>query len=106
MISKEDIDHLKDLARVEFGEKETEKLAKDMGDILGYIDILKEARVEGASDIISTSELKNVFRADASAPSSAKVSEGEESPRELIDAFPEKTETEHGAYLKVKSILK
>lgn len=105
MISKEDIDHLKDLARVEFGEKETEKLAKDMGDILGYIDILKEAHVEGASDIISTSELKNVFRKDA-APSSAKVSEGEESPRELIDAFPEKTETEHGAYLKVKSILK
>lgn len=105
MISKEDIEHLKELARVEFGEKETEKLARDMGDILGYIDILKEADIEGSDEAARAAGLKNVFRKDEFGPSFAKATEGE-GARELIDAFPEKSVSEHGVYLKVKSILK
>ena len=45
MISKGDIEHLKNLARVEFDEKETETLAKDLNSILGYMEILKEADI-------------------------------------------------------------
>jgi len=43
MISKDDMEHLKGLARVEFDEKETESLAKDLNAILGYVDMLKGA---------------------------------------------------------------
>ena len=92
MISEEDIEHLKDLARVEFGKKETEKLAHDLGAILGYVDKLKEADVSGAEEMTHSVDLKNVFRRD------------EERGRvisELIDAFPEK----ENDYLRVKSIL-
>lgn len=111
MISKDDIEHLKGLARVEFGEKETEKLATDLGDILGYIDILKEADVLGVSESAYSTDLKNVFRKDEEA---ARLPAGEagdveankyDTAGELIKSFPEKAGGEHGTYLKVKAIL-
>ena len=98
MISKKEIEHLKDLARVYFSEKETEKLAKDLGEILGYVEQLKEADISGVPEMTHAQEgVKNVFRKD----------EGEFHPLapSLKDAFPEKNETKHGIYLKVKSIL-
>ncbi|MDO8523510.1 MAG: Asp-tRNA(Asn)/Glu-tRNA(Gln) amidotransferase subunit GatC [bacterium] len=101
MISKEDIEHLKDLARVEFGEEETKKLAKDMQDILGYIDILKEADVAGVASaswrMAYSIDLKNVFRKDEEITHPL--------PPSLIDSFPEKFDSGHGTYLKVPAIL-
>lgn len=94
MISKEDIGHLKDLARVEFGVKETEKLAKDLGEILGYVDELKEVDVSGVPEMTHALEgVKNIMRRDSDKKS--------ELASEPIDAFPEKENN----YLKVKSIL-
>ena len=111
MISKEDIEHLKDLARVEFGEKETERLAKDLGEILGYIDELKNADVANVPEMTHALEgVKNIFRKDDSGDSPAIAGAPEKNnqhsvARELIDAFPEKHDSGHGIYLKVKSIL-
>ncbi|MDP2668737.1 MAG: Asp-tRNA(Asn)/Glu-tRNA(Gln) amidotransferase subunit GatC [bacterium] len=104
MISKEDIEHLKDLARIEFGEEETKKLTKDLGDILSYIDVLKEADVSGAGEATYAIDLKNIFRKDGERGRDSSVIQAEIA-RGLIDAFPDKSEGEHGAYLKVKSIL-
>jgi len=65
MISKEEIEHLKDLARVEFGAKETEKLAKDLDEILEYIDQLKKADVSNAPEMTHALEgVKNIVRKD------------------------------------------
>lgn len=103
-ISKADIEHLKDLARVEFNEKETEKLAQDLGDILGYVDALKEADVSGVSEMTRASEeAKNIFRKDG-------IGAREDPDKyaiagELISSFPDKQDAGHGIYLKVKSIL-
>ncbi|KKT40844.1 MAG: Aspartyl/glutamyl-tRNA(Asn/Gln) amidotransferase subunit C [Candidatus Giovannonibacteria bacterium GW2011_GWA2_44_13b] len=119
MISKEDIEHLKDLARLpastdasqggEFGAKETEKLAGDLGAILAHIDSLKDADVSGVSEIAHAADLKNIFRADAPADSprsgAAGLDNKYETAGDLINAFPEKFEADHGTYLKVKSIL-
>lgn len=103
-ISEKDIEHLKDLARVEFGENETKKLAKDLGEILGYIDALKEADVSGVSEMTRASEeAKNVFRKDdvgaKEAPDKDAIA------KELINSFPDKHDSGHGIYLKVKAIL-
>jgi len=100
MILKEDIEHLKGLARVEFGEKETKKLAEDLGAILSYVDELKEADILGVPEMTHSVNLKNIFRKDEWG--------GEESSRELINSFPEKYDPpggECGEYLKVQPIL-
>lgn len=94
MISKVEIERLKDLARVEFGTKETEKLAKDLGEILDYVDQLKKVGVSDISEMTHALEgVKNVFRQDSDKKS--------ELSKELIDAFPEKENN----YLKVQAIL-
>lgn len=94
MISKEEIEHLKDLARVEFGAKETEKLAKDLGEILGYVDELKKVDVSGVAEMTHALEgVKNIMRSDSDKKS--KLASG------LTDAFPEKENN----YLKVQAIL-
>lgn len=103
-ISKADIEHLKDLARVEFNEKETEKLAQDLRDILRYVDALKEADVSGVSEMTRASEeAKNIFRKDdigaKEAPDKYAIA------KELINSFPDKQDAGHGIYLKVKAIL-
>lgn len=105
MISEEEIEHLKDLARVEFGEKETEKLAKDLGEILGYVETLKEVDVSSVAEMTHALEsMKNVFRKDsAESPlrGAAELNRQSELTSDLINAFPEKEKN----YLKVKSIL-
>ncbi|OGF62212.1 hypothetical protein A2926_00150 [Candidatus Giovannonibacteria bacterium RIFCSPLOWO2_01_FULL_44_40] len=93
-IHKEEIEHLKDLARVEFGEKETEKLAKDLGEILGYAEQLKEVDVSNVLEMTHSVDLKNVFRKDEERGGLTHASN-------LANAFPEKEKN----YLKVKSIL-
>ncbi len=102
MISREDIEHLKDLARVEFGEEETKKLAKDLGAILGYAEELKEVDVSKVQEITHSIDLKNVFRKDEATHYNSELT------RELIDLFPEKFDPAggtKGAYLKVKPIF-
>ncbi|QQG42822.1 MAG: Asp-tRNA(Asn)/Glu-tRNA(Gln) amidotransferase subunit GatC [Candidatus Giovannonibacteria bacterium] len=98
MISEEEIEHLKDLARVEFGKTETKKLAKDLGEILGYVDRLKKADVSSALEMTHALEgVKNVFRKDEK----GKDEGGLVLTKDLINAFPEKENN----YLKVQAIL-
>ena len=43
MISKEEVQHIAKLARLELTEKEAEKMQKDLSEILDYFDLLKKA---------------------------------------------------------------
>ena len=43
MISKEEVEHIAKLARLELTGKEVEKMQKDLSDILDYFDLLKKA---------------------------------------------------------------
>lgn len=96
-ITKKEIEHLKKLARVEFGEKETEDLAQDLERILGYVEMLKEVDISGVSEMTHAAELKNIFRKDENPKKFDKELMGE-----LISSFPEKEKT----YLKVKAVIK
>lgn len=99
MISRKDIEHLKDLARVEFGERETDALLKDLDAILGYMDTLKEVNVDNVQEMTHALDMQNVVRADTAIDS--KDAEYTDEARAIIDAFPENEET----YLKVKAIF-
>lgn len=43
MISKEEVEHIAKLARLELTEKEVEKMQKDLTEILDYFNLLKKA---------------------------------------------------------------
>lgn len=95
-LSSSQVEHLKKLARVEFGEKETEDLAGDLAGILGFVEQLKEIDVGGAEEVYAGAQ-KNIFRADEN-----PLEFNEKLLGNLIGAFPEKEKT----YLKVKAVIK
>jgi aspartyl-tRNA(Asn)/glutamyl-tRNA(Gln) amidotransferase subunit C len=94
MISKEEIKKLADLARIDTGEEEQEKLASEMDAILDYVGQVNSVigDTKEGSEIRS---LHNVMRNDEN------PTEPETYNKELIAEFPK---SENG-YLKVKKIL-
>ena len=70
MVSRENIEHIAKLARLDFSDAEYEKLTVDMNNVLGYIDQLKELDVSNVAPLenINESVEKNVFRKDESSP--------------------------------------
>ncbi|MDP4221523.1 MAG: Asp-tRNA(Asn)/Glu-tRNA(Gln) amidotransferase subunit GatC [Bacteroidota bacterium] len=71
MVTRENVEHIAKLARLDFSDEEYAKLTMDMNNVLGYIDQLKEldvSAVEPLENINETSEI-NFFRTDISEPS-------------------------------------
>lgn len=95
MLSKEETEHIAKLARLGLSTYEIAKYQKDLSDILGYIDKLKEVDVQGVAPFIHSVEISNVFRADE------KTVRAEGETAKLQNQMPE---TKDG-YLKVKSIF-
>lgn len=97
MISKEEVQHISRLARLELDEKELKKMQKDLGEILDYVEMLKKVDVPGV-DAGSHSvglDLKNVIREDEG------LRESDATVKKIKEQFPDKK----GDYLKVKGIL-
>ena len=94
MIDKEQVARIAKLARLELGEKETEKMQKDMSAILDYVNILKGAPKPGhtltATNVLTNQTRKDEVRGKSSTPAN-----------KLIQSAPQKKEE----YIKVKSIL-
>ena len=68
-ITKEQVDHVAQLARLELSEKEKVLFTGQMDAILAYVDKLNELKT---SDVIATSHavpMENAFREDAVRPS-------------------------------------
>jgi len=98
MISKEEVQHIAQLARLELGDKELQDMQKDLGEILDYVEMLKKvdvSSVDTGSHSVGLG-LKNITREDEPLP------ELEEIVKKIKDQFPDKDND----YLKVKGILK
>jgi aspartyl-tRNA(Asn)/glutamyl-tRNA(Gln) amidotransferase subunit C len=101
MISKEEIKKLADLARIEIGDDEAEKLGGEMDAILEYVGQIKEiteGKEAGTPPLVVRGGLGgviNVLRNDENA------TEPETHSKAIIAEFP-KSENN---YLKVKKIL-
>ena len=64
MITKEEIDHLLELARLEISLEEKEKLTLDVDKILEYINKLSEVNVDNMPETIGGSLNTNIWRED------------------------------------------
>jgi aspartyl/glutamyl-tRNA(Asn/Gln) amidotransferase C subunit len=91
MISKEEVEHIAKLARLELTEKEVEKMQKDLSAILDYFNLLKKA----------PKPEKITIKGDLSATRKDEVLSSHDIIDELIAAAPDKKDD----YIKVKTIL-
>ncbi len=64
-----DIEYVAKLARIDLSAQEKKKLGKQLGDILAYIEKLKELDVGSVEPTSHVFPLKNVFRQDKLRPS-------------------------------------
>lgn len=94
-ISKEEVKHIAELARLELTEAETKKFQKELSSILKYINKLQEVDTEGVSPTFQTTEFKNIFQND-------KVQkERELSQEEVLSNAPKKK----NGYIRVKPVF-
>jgi aspartyl-tRNA(Asn)/glutamyl-tRNA(Gln) amidotransferase subunit C len=94
-LSKNEIQHIAKLARLELTEAELEKYGGQLSAVLNYIDQLKEVDVKGVEPTAQVTGLENVLRED-------KVRDwaGDEIEEALKDA-PEREER----FIKVKRVI-
>jgi aspartyl-tRNA(Asn)/glutamyl-tRNA(Gln) amidotransferase subunit C len=91
MISKEEVEHIAKLARLELTQTEITKMQKDMSAILDYFDLLKKAPR-------AKTEIK---KGDLSATRTDKINSSYGMRDKLIGQAPDKKDD----YIKVKTIL-
>ncbi|OZU87687.1 Asp-tRNA(Asn)/Glu-tRNA(Gln) amidotransferase GatCAB subunit C [Virgibacillus indicus] len=92
-ITKDQVKHVANLARLAVTDEEVGKLAEDLSAIIGYAEQLNELDTEGVEPTTHVLDLKNVMRKDE--------------PKEWItqeDALKNAPEKENGQF-KVPSIL-
>lgn len=95
MISKKEVQHIAKLARLGLGEKEIEKMEKELSLILDYFNLLKEVDVSGIEpSFYSAEELEKISAREDYIKKSKKV-------KKLLDSVPETKE----GFVKVKTIL-
>ncbi|MHC1720550.1 MAG: Asp-tRNA(Asn)/Glu-tRNA(Gln) amidotransferase subunit GatC [Clostridiaceae bacterium] len=68
-VSKKDVDHVANLARLEFSEEEKDSLIDDMNKVLGYIEKLSELNTEDEDILVNPYYIENRFREDEIQPS-------------------------------------
>jgi aspartyl/glutamyl-tRNA(Asn/Gln) amidotransferase, C subunit len=64
-VTRETIEHVASLARLNLTEDEKESLTSKMGDIISWVDKLNELDTSGVKPMEHVIPLKNVFREDA-----------------------------------------
>lgn len=95
MISKEKIEHIAKLARIELSEQEKEKFTKELSLILDYVEQLNKVDTSKVGGIPQVAGLENVAR--------------EDNPRSKIQDLRSKllknAPSRKGDYIKVPKIL-
>lgn len=92
MISKEEVQRIAKLARLELTEKEIVKMQKDLSEILDYFNVLKKApkiKMEKITAVGTSARPDEVLQRDASCA------------EKIISAAPDKKDD----YIKVKAIF-
>ena len=67
-ITRDDVEKVALLARLQLSESEVETLTSELGQIVGYVDQLAEVDTEGVEPMAHAIELHNVFAADQVRP--------------------------------------
>lgn len=94
-LTKEEVKHIADLARLNLSEEEIARYQSELSYILEYIDQLQEVDTTGVEPTAQVTGLINRFREDVAA------TPDEATRQRLINAFPER----EGNYDKVKAVF-
>lgn len=94
-LSKDEIQHIAKLARLDLTEAELEKYNGQLSAVLNYIDQLKEVEVKGVEPTAQVTGLENVLRDD-------KVKDWDE--KEIEEALADAPEREE-RFIKVKRVI-
>lgn len=95
-ISKKEVEHVAKLARLGLGEKEKEKLSKDLSWILDYMEKLNKIDTKNIEPTSQATGLANIFRKDESLHE-VNV----EKVKKIIGQAPEREDN----FIKTKPIL-
>lgn len=63
-VTKEQVEKIADVARLDINEEETEVLVQQLNDMLNYADVLKDLDTEGVEPLYQVHEHTNVLRKD------------------------------------------
>ena len=63
-LTRDDVKKVATLARLKLTETEQETLTTQLGEVLGYVDILNEVNTENVEPMAHAVELSNIFRED------------------------------------------
>jgi aspartyl-tRNA(Asn)/glutamyl-tRNA(Gln) amidotransferase subunit C len=83
-VSRKEVEHIAELARLKFNEDELENFTKQLNEILTYVEKLNELDTENVEPLSHPVENNNVFRDDIVKPSIPK--------NEALKNAPEKDE--------------
>lgn len=92
-ISKKDLEHLAELARVDLAPEREEKLLVDLERILEYFEELKLVSTDAVEPVAGGTTLENAYREDADARSFDRDA--------VVGAFPES----EGGFLKIPPVF-
>ena len=67
-VNKETLDKLAHLARLEFDERDSEKMIKDLGNIISFVEKLNEVNTNGVEPLTTMSHEVNALREDEVKP--------------------------------------
>jgi len=68
-ISKQEVEHVAKLARLELSEQEKEQLTDQLSNILTYVETLNSIDTKGVEPTSHVLDIKNVMRDDVAKPS-------------------------------------
>jgi aspartyl-tRNA(Asn)/glutamyl-tRNA(Gln) amidotransferase subunit C len=94
-VSEEEVKHIAQLARIELTAEETERFAREISDVLGYVEQLQEVDTNDVEPISQITGKFNVFRED----------EVIDCPQETKDIMAENYPDKQDGYIKVKQIM-
>ncbi len=94
-ITKEQVENIAELARLNLRSRETSKMQKELAGILDFIDQLDEVDVSSISDVSLNLSNGNVWREDEAKPEE----------KEVIDAMMAQAPNRVGEHIKTKPIL-
>ena len=86
-ISKEDVDKIARLAKLDLSKDERIKFAKQLGNIISYVEKLDEVDVSNVEPLAHVNDLNNVSREDKSQPSLSKKQVFKNSPKHDDEYF-------------------
>jgi aspartyl-tRNA(Asn)/glutamyl-tRNA(Gln) amidotransferase subunit C len=87
-ITKSELEHLAELARIQLSEKEEEKILKDLQRILEYVKELQTVNTEGVVPLAGGTFIRDVFRDDDERENTNSQQGKEQFPRQR-DGFLE-----------------